>query len=131
MNTELYWLTLTVALTAFLWVPYIINRVRELGPPPLNWFPLPDPPPKAKWAERAMRAHHNAIENLIIFAPLVILIHLSGTNSPATEWACMIYFFTRLGHYAFSILGFPIPLRTIAFLVGVGCQVTLMLQLLY
>ncbi|SER04593.1 MAPEG family protein [Amphritea atlantica] len=130
MTTELFWLTLTIALTATLWIPYIGNRIKELGPPSLAWFPLPDPPPKARWADRAMRAHNNAVENLVIFAPLVILVHLSGVSSHATETACMVYFFTRVGHYGFSIFGFPIPLRTVAFLVGVGCQVTLLLSLL-
>ena len=130
MSNELYWLTLTIGLTTFLWVPYIANRIIELGPPSLLWFPLPDPPPRAMWAERAVRAHNNAVENLIVFSPLVILVHLSGISNHVTEVACMVYFFTRVGHYVFSIFGFPIPLRTVAFLIGVGCQITLLLSLL-
>ncbi|WP_188745575.1 MAPEG family protein [Marinobacterium zhoushanense] len=130
MSNELYWLTWTIALTAFFWVPYIGNRIKELGPPPMHWFPLPDPPPKAKWAERAMRAHANAVENLVLFAPLVLLVHMAGAYSRATELACMVYFFARVGHYAISIFGFPVPLRTLAFLTGVGCQVVLLASLL-
>ena len=31
MTPELYWLVLTSAMTGLLWVPYIVNRVIELG----------------------------------------------------------------------------------------------------
>ena len=69
MTTELYWLVLTTVMTATLWLPYIVNRVMELGPPPTSWYPAPDPPPKAPWAARAVKAHMNAVENLVVFAP--------------------------------------------------------------
>ncbi len=43
IKPELYWLTLTVAFTAVLWVPYVVNRFVELGRPTLKWFPAADP----------------------------------------------------------------------------------------
>ena len=30
----------------------------------------------ARWAERAKRAHANAVENLVIFAPAAIAVHV-------------------------------------------------------
>ncbi len=33
-----------------------------------------DTTPKAKWARRMMKAHRNAVENLVIFAPLVLAL---------------------------------------------------------
>jgi len=31
LSKELYWLSLTVLMTALFWVPYILNRMLELG----------------------------------------------------------------------------------------------------
>ncbi|MHB1529849.1 MAG: MAPEG family protein [Acidiferrobacteraceae bacterium] len=131
ITPELYWLILTVVMTGLLWVPYIVNRVIELGPPGFQWFPLPDPPPRAPWAARAMRAHANAIENLVIFVPLALGIQLTESGTPVTHWACAIYFFTRAGHYIVCVFGLPIPLRTLTFLIGVAAQLTLAVTLLH
>lgn len=125
MKPELFWLTATTVMTGLLWVPYIVNRVMELGPPSMAWFPQPDPPPRAPWAARAMRAHFNAVENLVIFAPLALAVHASGIGSAVTAAACATYFFARAAHYLVCIFGLPIIPRTIAFLVGVGAQLTL------
>lgn len=124
MTPELFWLVITVALTAVFWIPYVGNRLVELGPPPMAWFPPRDPPPRAAWAGRAMQAHANAVENLVIFAPLALAVHLTG-STPATAISCLIYALARAAHYLVTILGLPIPFRTLAFLVGFGCQVTL------
>jgi len=35
-----------------------------------------DPTPTALWAKRLMRAHANPVENLVIFAPLVLTIEV-------------------------------------------------------
>ena len=74
LSTELFWLVLSCMLTGLLWVPYIINRIIEHRPFPALWNPMPDVRPKAQWAERLMRAHENAVENLVVFAPLVLVI---------------------------------------------------------
>jgi len=121
---ELFWLAATTLLTGVLWIPYIANRFRELGPPGWSWFPLPDPPPRARWAKRAVQAHVNAVENLVLFAPLVLTIHAIGATVVAVE-ACRIYFFARLAHALATISGLPIPFRTVAFLTGFACQVAL------
>ena len=130
MTPELYWLTATVVMTGLLWIPYVVNRFRELGPPTMAWFPPPDPPHKAAWAERTARAHQNAVENLTIFAPLALVVHATGSGTGVTAAACMIYFFARAAHYLIGIFGLPIPLRTVAFLAGVGAQMTLGASLL-
>ena len=130
MKPEVFWLTATAVMTGLLWIPYIVNRVMELGPPPMTWFPLPDPPPKAPWAARAMRAHSNAVENLVIFAPLALAVHVIGGGTDVTAAACMAYFFARAAHYLICIFGLPIIPRTVAFLAGVGAQMTLGVTLL-
>ena len=122
---ELFWLTICCAMTGLLWVPYVANRFRELGPPGLSWFPPPDPPPRAPWAARAVRAHLNAVENLVVFAPLALAVPLAGLGSPATAMACKIYVLARAAHYGVCVAGMPIVPRTLAFLAGVAAQMSL------
>ncbi|MDM8011371.1 MAG: MAPEG family protein [Parasphingorhabdus sp.] len=121
---ELFWLVATTALTGILWIPYVANRVRELGLPSWALFPLPDPLPRAPWAVRTVQAHVNAVENLVIFAPLALSAHIVGANMMAAT-ACSVYFFARLAHALVTISGLPIPFRTATFLVGFASQIAL------
>jgi uncharacterized MAPEG superfamily protein len=125
LRPELFWLAATAVMTALLWLPYVANRFRELGPPGWQWFPLPDPPARARWADRAARAHANAVENLVVFAPLVLAVCLAGTTDARTAAASQVYFWARSAHYLVSTFGLPIVPRTLAFLAGVGAQLVL------
>lgn len=127
---ELTWLAATCVLTAVLWVPYVANRLEELGPPGWQFNPAPDPPPRAAWAGRAMRAHANAVENLVVFAPLALAVTMAGLGSAGTALACELYFLARLAHALVCLVGLPIVPRTVAFLVGVGSQLALAFVLL-
>ena len=128
MTTELYWMVMTVLLTSLIFVPYILNRMKEHGVWPAVWNPQPDTRPKAPWAERMMRAHLNAVENLAIFAPLVLALQVVGVSTAATAAACMVYFFARLAHVLLYTFAVPL-LRTVAFITGFACQLTLALTL--
>lgn len=129
LPTELYWLALTISMTAVFWVPYILNRMLEQGILSALWDPHGYTDTNRAWARRMMQAHINAVENLVIFAPLVILIQLTGLNSTTTAAACMVYFFARLAHYL--VFTFAVPLlRVVTFLVGFGVQVVLVTRLL-
>jgi hypothetical protein len=71
-----------------LWIPYILNRcqVRGLGGAMAN--PSRNDKPHAEWATRLMFAHDNAVENLVMFAPLVLILNAidysrNGPCSPA------------------------------------------------
>ena len=93
MTRELFWLTLTVIFTGLLWIPYVLNRcqVRGLGGAMAN--PSRNDKPHAEWANRLMFAHDNAVENLIIFAPLVLIlpnsiIRRNGPSMPA--WCILV-----------------------------------------
>jgi uncharacterized MAPEG superfamily protein len=129
LSPELFWLILTILMTSLFWIPYIINRMLELGIFNALWdrFGLTDT--NQDWARRMMQAHDNAIENLILFAPLVILIQITATNSSATATACMVYFFARLTHYIVFTFALPL-LRVVSFLVGAGVQIFLAITLL-
>jgi uncharacterized MAPEG superfamily protein len=116
-------------MTALIWMPYIVNRLIENSPIPALMNPQPDLRPEAQWAERLMRAHDNAIENLVIFAPLVLVIQMTGSSTQLTALSCIVYFFTRLSHTLLYTFGVPL-LRTIAFFLGFLCQMVLALTIL-
>jgi uncharacterized MAPEG superfamily protein len=128
LTPELFWLTLTVILTGLLWVPYIINRsmVRGLGAAMDN--PKPGDKPHAPWATRLMFAHDNAVENLVIFAPLVLILNQIDYSTKWTVWACAIYFWARVAHLVVYSLGLPV-FRTVAFTVGFLAQAVLALAI--
>jgi uncharacterized MAPEG superfamily protein len=128
MTPEIFWLTLTVILTGLLWVPYVLNRtaVRGLGGAMAN--PSRTDKPHAEWATRLMFAHDNAVENLIVFAPLVLILAQIDYSSKWTVYACAVYFWSRVVHLIVYTLGLPV-FRTLAFLVGFLAQVVLALAI--
>ena len=128
-NTEIFWLMLTIMMTALFWVPYIINRMREQGPWPALRNPQPDTQPEAAWAKRMMKAHENAIENIAIFAPLVIIIEVQNIHSELTATLCAVYFVSRLSHFILYVMKVPF-LRTVAFFIGFLCQFSLGITIL-
>jgi uncharacterized MAPEG superfamily protein len=128
MTRELFWLTLTVILTGILWVPYILNRTQVRGLMGSMANPSRNDKPHAEWATRLMFAHDNAVENLVIFAPLVLILNAIDYSSKATVVACMVYFWARVAHIIVYALGLPI-FRTLAFTVGFVAQVVLVLAI--
>src|SRR5215471_15801948 len=128
MTRELFWLTLTVILTGILWIPYIINRTHVRGLSGAMANPSRNDKPQATWATRLMFAHDNAVENLVIFAPLVLVLNAIDYSSKATVIACAVYFWARLAHVIVYTLGLPV-FRTLAFAVGFVAQAVLVLAI--
>ena len=126
MTKELLWLTLTIILTGLLWVPYIIDRIQVRGLMGAMDNPSRRDKAQSPWAQRLYFAHTNAVDNLVIFAPLVLMLDALGHSSTATVWACAVYFFARLTHAIVYALGIPV-VRTLAFAVGFACQAVLVL----
>lgn len=121
MTTELFYLTLTTLLTGVLWVPYILNRIAVRGLGDAVGYP-DNPKPHSAWAQRLIKAHQNAVENLVVFAVLVLVANSLGISTEATAVASMIFFWMRLAHaVAFT---FKIPLvRTLSFFISFGAQI--------
>lgn len=128
-TSELFWLALTALVTALLWAPYVLNRIAVRGLMGTMGNPSPDDKPQVPWANRAQRAHVNAIQNIAVFAPLVLGVVVAGVSSPVTAVAVQTYFWARLGHYIVYTAGIPV-VRTLLFFVGVGAEVVLALALL-
>src|SRR5262249_14896530 len=119
LTPELTWLAIISTATALMWVPYILESFVWRGILATMGNPGPDGPPAADWACRAKRAHVNAIENLSVFATLVLVAALAGISTPATTLAAKIYAGARLGHYIVYAAGIPV-IRTLLFLTGFG-----------
>jgi len=128
-SPALFWLAATIVFTGLQWAPYIAQLLVQVGPVNALRDPNGALEHSAAWAERAKRAHYNAVENLVLFAPLVILTYMLKLETPMTEAAALAYFAVRVCHYAVYSLGLPF-IRTIVFLAGFACQAVLAARLL-
>jgi uncharacterized MAPEG superfamily protein len=61
-------------------------------------------PPMTGWVGRAQRAHLNMLENLVLFAPLVLIADATGRN---VELGALIFFVARLVYAVVYIIGIP------------------------
>jgi uncharacterized MAPEG superfamily protein len=126
---DMFWLLLTVIMTALLFTPYIVRLLIQHTP----WRVIRDSESllvnEAAWSLRAKRAHYNAVENLVILVPLVLMVQMTGLASPLTAAATEIYFFARLGHFIVYSAGVPF-VRTTLFFVGFFAQAALVARLL-
>jgi uncharacterized MAPEG superfamily protein len=75
-------------------------------------------PDMVGWAGRARRAHLNMIENLVLFAALVLIAAVAGKANATTAMGAMIFFWARLAYAVIYLIGIP-WLRTLAWFVGV------------
>lgn len=129
LSPELKYLTLSAALTGVIWIPIIVNRLREMGMWKALKNPEPDVRPHANWAYRMAHAHRNAIENLVVFAPLALAVHVLGLGDALTATAAAVFFASRVAHLVIYTFGVPL-LRTIAFVVGFWAQAVFALRIL-
>jgi len=129
VTTELYWLTLTALMTALFWVPYVLNRVAMFGLGGTLAGGSPESGGHSAWAQRAIKAHTNAIENLAIFAPIVLTAHVLGISNGATKTAVVVYFFARLAHFVVYSAGIPAA-RTLTFTAGWLAQIAIIAAIL-
>ena len=128
MTSELLSLTWVTALTALLWMPYILNLIIVRGLLDAVGYPE-SPKPLSGWAAKMKAGHANGVENLVVFATLVLIANAAGVSNDITVLACQLYFWARLVHVV--AYTFAVPwVRTLAFVTGFGCQVALLLQLL-
>lgn len=128
LSPELRYTAMTAALTGSLWIPIIVNRLREMGVWKALKNPEPDVRPQAAWAYRLANAHRNAIENLVVFAPLALCVSLPGLGTATTASAAALFFWSRVAHALIYTFGVPL-LRTVAFVLGFGAQATMGLRI--
>ena len=128
MKTELFYLTLAAVLTGLLWIPYVLDRLAVRGLLDAVGYPE-NPKPQSPWAQRLMKAHDNAVENLVVFATLVLVAHAIGLSNGVIAGAAVVYFWARLVHALSYALGVP-WVRTLAFTVAFFAQAAIAWQIL-
>ena len=128
MNTELFYLALITVFTGILWLPYVLDRIIVRGLMDAVGYP-DNPKPQSPWAQRLMKAHANAVENLVVFATLILLAHALSITSAAIATAAIVYFWARVVHAVSYTLGVP-WVRTLSFAAGFCAQAVVAWQIL-
>ncbi|HEX7928996.1 MAG TPA: MAPEG family protein [bacterium] len=117
MSNEMKWLAYTITFTALLWAPYVLNRLAVRGLTGVFANPLATDTPLSPWAQRAKQAHANAVENLVLFAPAILAVHVLNLGNGLTNVAGGLYFFARVAHFAVYTAGIPVA-RTLIWTAG-------------
>ena len=128
MKTEIASLVWVSTFTGLLWAPYVLNRILVGGLSATVGYPT-TPLPLSPWAQRLRAAHANAVENLVVFAALILSAQLLGISTALTAAASTLYLWSRIVHagaYTFGVTW----VRTLAFVGGFAAQMMLASQLL-
>lgn len=128
MTREIFWLTLTVIMTGLLWLPYIVDRIIVRGLMGAMANPNPRAKAQSPWAQRLYFAHTNAVDNLVLFAPLVLILDARNVSTDITAAACAVFFWARLAYTVVYTAGIPM-LRTLAFTVAWAACAVLVLAI--
>jgi uncharacterized MAPEG superfamily protein len=81
------------------------------------------------WAGRAARAHHNMLENLVLFAALALVAVATGRTNSTTLLGAQLFFWARLAYAVVYLAGIP-WLRTALWTVSVVGLALIFSQLL-
>lgn len=128
MKTEIVYLVYVTALTGLLWIPYVLDRFAKWGIADTVGYPA-QPKPQSPWAERLIKAHRNAVENLVVFAALVLAAQAAGVGNGVTAGAAVLYFWSRVVHVLAYTFAAP-WLRTLGFAGGFAAQAMFAWQIL-
>lgn len=127
MKPELMWLLWAVALTVVQMLVAVSGATLQVGLPVLagNREGLP---PFTGWVGRAMRAHRNMLENLVLFAALVLTALVAGKTNEMTLLGAQLFVWARLVYAAVYLAGVP-WVRTGVWFVSMIGLVLIFLQL--
>lgn len=127
MKPELMWLLWAVALAFAQMLIAVSGATLQVGLPKLagNREGLA---PCTGWAGRAQRAHHNMLENLALFAALVLIAVVSGKSNSTTLLGAQIFVWARAAYAVVYLAGIP-WLRTLVWLVSVIGMLLIFFQL--
>lgn len=123
MSPELKYLAWVAVLTALIRIPWMLNKVAKRGLAQVSRYPR-ESEPLSPWAHRLWVAHEDAVDNLIVFAVLVGVLHAAGYSTPVTIAAAAIYFWARLAHVLVYALAIP-WVKTVAHLAAFGAILVL------
>lgn len=128
MTLELKMLVWSALLTVVLVVISAVGAMGQVGLAALagNREGVPE---FTGWAGRAIRAHRNMLENLVLFAIAVLVAKLAGVSNANTVLGAQLFFWGRVAHAALYLGGIAWA-RTAAFAVSIVGLLMILLQLL-
>jgi uncharacterized MAPEG superfamily protein len=85
-------------------------------------------PPIEGWAGRAARAHRNMLESLVLFATLVLVVHVTQRANAQTALGAAVFFWARVAYAIVYVVGIP-WVRTGVWAVSVAGLVIILAQL--
>ena len=123
MTPEMMYLVWSVALTFILALIAVNGAMLQVGLPKLagNREHMPE---ITGWAGRAVRAHRNMLESLVLFAVLVLVAQIANVHSAMTLLGAELFFWGRVAHAVIYIAGIAWA-RTVAWAVSVAGLVLL------
>jgi len=128
MSLELTLLVWSVALTFIQMLVAVFGATLQFGLPDLagNRENLPS----AKgFAGRAERAHRNMLENLVLFAVLVLVTEIANKNNAMTGLGAQLFFWPRVIYFVIYVIGLP-WLRTGLWVISLIGLVLIFVQLI-
>jgi len=127
MKPELMWLLWAVALTVVQMLVAVSGATLQVGLPMLasNRDKMPA---LTGWTWRADRAHRNMLENLVLFAALVLVAVVANKTNAATLTGAQIFVWGRVAYALIYLAGIP-WLRTLSWVVSMVGLVMIFLQL--
>jgi uncharacterized MAPEG superfamily protein len=128
MSIDLTMLVWTVALAFVQMLVAVLGATGQVGLPKLAGN-RDDMPPLESWAGRADRAHKNMVENLVLFAALVLAAHAAGRANAMTALGAQLFFWARLAYAIIYVAGIP-WLRTAIWTISMIGLLLIFLQLL-
>ena len=128
MKPELMWLVWSVVLTLLQVAVAAAGAQMQVGLPTLagNREKLPE---LTGWVGRAQRAHRNMVENLVLFAALVLVAVIADKTNSTTLLGAQIFLYARIVYALVYIAGVP-WLRTAVWAVSVVGLAMIFLQLI-
>ena len=127
MKPELNLLVWAVALTVVQMLVAVQGAFNQLGLARLasnrdGW------PEITGWGGRAARAHRNMLENLVLFATLVLVAVMAGKTNDMTLLGAQIFIWARVAYAVIFFAGI-IWLRTLAWFVSMAGLIVIFAQL--
>jgi uncharacterized MAPEG superfamily protein len=127
MPIEMKLLVWAVALTLVQSVIAVLGAQLQVGLPALAGS-RENLPPIEGWGGRAQRAHRNMLENIVLFASLVLVAQIAGKTDAVTALGAQLFFWARVVYVPIYLIGFP-WVRTAIWGVSVVGLVMIFLQL--
>lgn len=117
MTIELTYLAYSVLLLWIIVMVHAATAIRQNGGMTMANARdnLPDP---SVFGARAKRLVENSKENMLVFAPLVLIAAVANISNQWTILGAQLYFFARVAHAIIYLAGWPI-VRPLAWLAGV------------